>query len=146
MQTKARISKDLYKCWTEVTLRYGDTDALGHVNNAVFATMLEQGRATLLFDGVDSISEPGSTFVLASIKLDFLSELHFPGIVEVGTRVVSFGRTSIKLEQAIFKDGACCALSEDIVVLIDLTSRRPIPLSEQLREAISSRAANCRRK
>ena len=141
MQTESLTSADAYKCWTDVSLRYGDTDALGHINNAVFATLMEQGRATLLFNGVDAISDPGTTFVLASLKLDFLAEMHFPGTARVGSRVNSFGRSSMKLGQAIFRNGVCCAVSEDVIVLIDLVTRRPVSISDDLRRRIEARSA-----
>ena len=86
-----------YKYWTKVTLRYGDTDKLGHVNNAVFATICEAGRAELLFNREGSIAGAGKTMVLANLNLDFLAEMHFPGVAEVGTALDSFGKSSLKL-------------------------------------------------
>jgi acyl-CoA thioester hydrolase len=136
---KALTDTSSYDCWTEVSLRFGDTDAVGHINNAVFSTLLEQGRCTACFDGVSPLSEPGTMFVLASIKLDFLAEMHFPGTARVGTKIISFGRTSLKLGQAIFLNGTCCATSEDTMVLIDQNTRRPIPISDETRRKIESR-------
>ncbi|CAN5410668.1 hypothetical protein BH10CYA1_BH10CYA1_01460 [soil metagenome] len=128
-----------YQCWTPVSLRFGDTDAVGHINNAVFATLFEQGRATALFNGTEALSEPGTTFVLASIKLDFLAEMHFPGTARVGTKINSFGRSSIKLGQAIFLDDKCCAISEDVIVLIDVATRKSVPVTAETRRIIESR-------
>jgi len=136
MKPTALTEAHHYKCWTEVTLRFGDTDALGHVNNAVFATMFEQGRTTAIFNGVESLSEPGTTFVLASLKLDFLEEMHFPGTVRVGTRIASFGRSSLKINQALFLNEKCCAVSEEIIVLIDLKTRKSTPISDATRATI----------
>jgi acyl-CoA thioester hydrolase len=139
MQTESRTDASLYHCWTPVTLRYGDTDALGHVNNAVFSTLLEQGRVTALFNGMDALGEPGTTFVIASVKLDFLAEMNFPGTVKVGTRINSFGRTSVKVGQAIFLNDKCCAVSEEVMVLIDLETRKPVPITPETRSRIESR-------
>lgn len=141
MQTESRTEASLYHCWTLVTLRYGDTDALGHVNNAVFSTLLEQGRVTALFNGMDALGEPGTTFVIASVKLDFLAEMNFPGTVKVGTRINSFGRTSVKVGQAIFLNDKCCAVSEEVMVLIDLETRKPVPVSPETRARIEARTS-----
>jgi acyl-CoA thioester hydrolase len=141
MQTESRTEASLYHCWTPVTLRYGDTDALGHVNNAVFSTLLEQGRVTALFNGMDALGEPGTTFVIASVKLDFLAEMNFPGTVKVGTRINSFGRTSVKVGQAIFLNDKCCAVSEEVMVLIDLETRKPVPVSPDTRARIEARTS-----
>lgn len=139
MQTESLTDARTYQCWTPVSLRFGDTDAVGHINNAVFATLLEQGRVTAFFNGTDALSEPGTTFVLASVKLDFLAEMHFPGTAKIGTKINSFGRTSVKIGQAIFLNDKCCAQSEEVMVLIDLSTRKPVPISDQTRRLIEAR-------
>lgn len=144
MQTESRTDASIYHCWTPVSLRYGDTDALGHVNNAVFSTLLEQGRVSALFNGMDALGEPGTTFVIASVKLDFLAEMNFPGTARVGTRINSFGRTSVKVGQAIFLNDACCAVSEEVMVLIDLNTRKPVPISAETRSRIEARTLPAR--
>ena len=40
-----------FPCRTYDKLRYADTDRQGHVNNAVFSTMLETGRVEFLLAG-----------------------------------------------------------------------------------------------
>ncbi|MBS1991743.1 MAG: acyl-CoA thioesterase [Cyanobacteria bacterium SZAS LIN-3] len=129
-----------YKFWTSVTLRYGDTDKLGHVNNAVFATICEAGRAHLLFNREGSIAGAGKTMVLANLNLDFLAEMHFPGTAEVGTAIDSFGKSSLKLFQCIYKDDVCCGISRSTIVLIDEETRKPIPYSEEIRRFVESEA------
>jgi acyl-CoA thioester hydrolase len=129
-----------YKYWTKVTLRYGDTDKLGHVNNAVFATICEAGRSELLFTREGSISGPGKTMVLANLNLDFLAEMHFPGVAEVGTALDSFGKSSLRMVQCIYKDGECCAVSRSTIVLIDEATRRPIPYPDDIRKFVEKEA------
>ena len=80
-------------------LRYADTDRQGHVNNAIFATMLETGRGELLYAPAAPIFEAGCAFVIASLHLDFLDELTWPGQVDIGTRVAAIGKSSVTLEQ-----------------------------------------------
>jgi acyl-CoA thioester hydrolase len=88
-------------------LRYGDTDRQGHINNAVFATYLETGRVEMLFSPDNPLAAPGCEFVIAQLVLDFRNEILWPGSVQIGTRVASVGRSSVKLEQAIFQNGEC---------------------------------------
>lgn len=112
-------------------LRYSDTDRQGHVNNAVFATLLETGRVEVLYaqDGV--LHEPACSFVIASLHLDFLDEVHWPGTVNIGTRVDKIGRSSVTLGQAIFQDGRCMATSTSVIVQVGLESRRSVPLGQR---------------
>jgi acyl-CoA thioester hydrolase len=122
-------------------LRYADTDRQGHVNNAVFATFLETGRVEMLLTGdFDMVGEDGA-FVLARLLLDYRREVNWPGEVEIGTRAASLGRSSLRLEQAVFQDGECVATAESVVVLTDVKTRRSKAFSEEARAFLSAHAA-----
>jgi acyl-CoA thioester hydrolase len=109
-------------------LRYADTDRQGHVNNAVFATALETGRVELLYAPDAPLADPGCAFVIASLHLDFLAELSWPGTVEVGTRVAAVGRSSLTLDQGLFQAGRCVATARTVIVQMNERSRRAQPL------------------
>lgn len=115
------------------TIRYGDTDKLGHVNNAVFSTYLETGRTRLLLDAAHPIAPEGAGFVIARLVLDYLAEIHWPGEVDIGTGVLSVGRSSMTLTQALFQNGRCVATAQTVIVLFDLAQRRPLPLPQESR-------------
>jgi acyl-CoA thioester hydrolase len=114
-------------------LRYRDTDPQGHVNNAVFSTFLETGRVELLLTDETDLAGPDGGFVLARLQIDFRKEAKWPGEVEIGTRIVTVGRSSLRFEQAIFQHGHCIATAETIVVLTDVNTRRSKPFSDKAR-------------
>jgi acyl-CoA thioester hydrolase len=114
-------------------LRYRDTDPQGHVNNAVFSTFLETGRVELLFTAEADLAGPDGRFVLAHLTMDFRKEAKWPGEVEIGTRIVTLGRSSLRFEQAVFQHGFCIATAETIVVLTDVNTRRSRPFSDKAR-------------
>ncbi len=109
-------------------LRYGDTDRQGHVNNAIFATFFETGRTELLFENGQTLHAPDGAFVIARIAIDFVGEILWPGSVEIGTRVASLGRSSIRLEQVIFQGDRHVASAESVVVHVSTTNRKSQPL------------------
>lgn len=109
-------------------IRYSDADRQGHVNNAVFVTLMEFGRAEALLDPEAPVIEGGVSFVVARLELDYRAEMHWPGEVLIGTRVLSIGRSSFRLEHALYQDGACTALGVVVCVLMDNTTRRSTPL------------------
>jgi acyl-CoA thioester hydrolase len=117
-----------YAIWASETIRYGDLDRQGHVNNAVFATLLESGRVAFLCNDERPITEPGTQFVIARLVLDFKAELFWPGTAEIGTRVAKIGRSSVTLEQAIFQNGVCAAVADTVIVSMDQKTRRSSPL------------------
>lgn len=103
---------------TEKT-RFGDTDAFGHINNAVISSYLESGRGDLLrHDGVNVAAE-GCHFVLVAIAIDFRGELNFPGEVVIGSKVTRTGRTSLACDQAIFQHGICRVVARSTMVHVD---------------------------
>ena len=116
-------------------LRYRDTDRQGHVNNAVFSTFFETGRAELLYND-DPLMNDGCSYVIASIKLDFINELTWPGEVVIGTKVSKVGNSSITLSQAIFKENKCVAVSETVIVQVNNITRRSEPLNGEAVERL----------
>ena len=127
-----------FRVWTQDKLRYADTDRQGHINNAVFATFLESGRVAFLYDPATPLAPPGCEFVIARLTIDFLAELRWPGIVDIGSAVLSLGRSSITIAQGVFAGGTCAATAETVVVLTDATTRRSTPLTDPLRARLTA--------
>jgi acyl-CoA thioester hydrolase len=121
------------------TIRYGDLDRQGHVNNSVFATFLESGRVHVFRDDASGLSIPGGEFVLARLELDFLRELKWPGEVEIGTGIARIGRSSVVLDQALFNEDKCAAVAKAVMVLIDPSTRRPRPFPDDAVAKMRSR-------
>ena len=111
-------------------LRYADTDRQGHVNNAVFATFFETGRVEFLYDPAAPLHAPDGAFVIARVAVDFVDEIRWPGTVEIGSRVAAIGRSSIRLEQALFQDGRHVASAESVIVHVDTGDRKSRPLPQ----------------
>lgn len=138
-ETGIATSLDLYPLRTYDKLRYADTDRQGHVNNAVFATLLETGRAEILHpaDGAP-LAAPGAAFVIVKLTLEFLAELNWPGRVDIGTRVLAVGRSSMTLEQGLFQDGALAGRAETVIVQMDESTRKSAPLTPATVETLKS--------
>jgi acyl-CoA thioester hydrolase len=118
-----------YKIWTYDKLRYGDTDRQGHVNNAVYSTFFETGRVAFLYDKDLALAAPGCEFVVARLAIDFHAELFFPGIVDIGTRVLRIGRSSFTMGQGVFMGDLCAATAEIVAVQMNVETRRSAALS-----------------
>ena len=59
-------------------LRFCDTDKLGHVNNAVYATMFEAGRAEMLEQAGLLAPSADRAVVIVRLEIDFLREMNWP--------------------------------------------------------------------
>jgi len=105
-------------------IRFEDTDALGHVNNATFSTFFETGRISLLQ------SEENSSDVVSQTRLNFIEEINWPGNVEIGTGVTHIDENTYTVYQAVFQDGICVADSETLMVRLDKQTHLPQPLTD----------------
>jgi acyl-CoA thioester hydrolase len=113
-------------------VRFGDLDPNQHVNNATYATYFETSRVSLIRDPKFGLMPAGLSWVLAHLAIDFRAEVHWPGEVELGLAVSRIGRTSVTYDQAVFNNGRCAASAVAITVLVDLKSRAPMPLTEEI--------------
>ena len=115
-------------------VRFADLDPNQHVNNAVYATYFETGRVTLMKDLKFGLMPEGLAWIMVRLDIHFRAELKWPGLIEMGLGVSKFGRTSVTFDQVVFSETRCVASSQSVSVLIDEISRRPVPLTEEIRQ------------
>jgi acyl-CoA thioester hydrolase len=106
-------------------VRFRDCDAMGHVNNAVYSTYLEEARIGVL-GGLGA-------FILARVEIDFRSELRAGEEVEVWSRCPRVGTKSFDLEHEIRANGRVVAEAKSVLVSYDYETSSSVPVPEQLR-------------
>lgn len=116
-----------YPIRTKEKLRFADTDRNGHVSNAVFAICCQNARMELLHDRSRVPLSIDAQFVIVRLTLEFLKEMHWPGMVEIGTRLERVGASSVTMDQSLFLGGDCVANATSTVVLIDRSNRSSTP-------------------
>jgi len=123
---------------TTIAIRWRDLDALGHVNNAVYATYLEEARDRWL-TGVLGLGETLWDYVLARLAIDFRRELkQDDGPVVVRTRLGRLGTSSVTLHEEIAaRAGWVAAEAESVIVARDAAGRSR-PLTEAERAALTA--------
>ena len=114
-------------------VRFADLDPNQHVNNAVYATYFETGRVTLMKDPAFGLMPDGLGWVMVRLDMHFRAELHWPGTIELGLGVAKFGRTSVSFDQVVFSEGRCVASARAVTGLIDDATRKPAPLTPELK-------------
>ncbi len=116
-------------------VRWGDMDALGHVNNTVYFRYMEQTRIEWLYalarEGVGYLSGTGPVIVNASCT--FMVPIVYPGDVEVRMYLAEPGRSSIGSHYELDCAGKRMAEGDAKIVWIDLASGRSVPLPDQVR-------------
>ena len=123
---------------TTIPVRFRDIDAMGHVNNAVYATYLEQARADFFREVVDEGLTEVET-VLASLTIEFRQPITADQTITVGLSIPELGKTSIPMECEIRReDGTVAATAETVQVAYDSEAESSRPIPAAWREAIEA--------
>jgi len=115
-------------------VRFRDCDLMGHVNNAVYSTYLEEARIEVLGGLTD--------FILARVEIDFRSEIRAGEEIEVRTRCSRVGTKSFELEHEIHADGRLAAEAKSVLVGYDYVLGQSVPLSDDLKVRLSGSRAS----
>ena len=123
-----------------VTVRFAETDALGHVNNSSYFIYLEEARIRF-FEALGQEAGTGGkdwNFVLASIKLDFINQAYFDQILAIRTSVVRIGTKSFELGHEISckQTGQTIAKGNSVVVCFDFQQQKTMALPEAFKEEL----------
>jgi acyl-CoA thioester hydrolase len=122
----------------QVSVRWRDTDALGHVNNAVYLTYLEEARDAFY---LHALGDP--IYVVVRLEIDFRAEVrHADRTVRVGITVERLGKTSLTTREILRTAyGEVAAEARVITVRWDHEVRAPVPLYDEQRARLSEFAA-----
>ena len=119
-----------------VDVRWRDTDALGHVNHAVFLTYLEEGRDAFYTRilGSDPI------YVVVRLEVDLRTEVRHPDRrVLVRIAVDRVGTTSLTTRETILTpSGEAAAQARVVTVRWDAGHRKPVPFSQAERTQLAA--------
>ena len=109
-------------------VRFSDRDALGHVNNAVYSTYLEEARIGVLGDLGD--------FILARVEIDFRAELRDPDEVEIRSRLDRMGTKSFELRHEVYAGEELVAEAKSVLVSYDYGRRASVAVPAELRRRL----------
>jgi acyl-CoA thioester hydrolase len=115
-------------------IRWRDIDALGHVNNAVYLTYLEELLTSWLRPAI------GDDWVNARIELDWRQELRLADRQVIAkAELLRVGNSSLTARIWFERpDGAVAAEGEAVVVAWDPAARRSRPLTPEERERLGA--------
>jgi acyl-CoA thioester hydrolase len=124
-----------------IPIRWGDMDALRHVNNAAYFRYIEQARVDWLSQLDCALDPQGEGPVIINARCTFLRQLTYPGDIEIKTFVGEFGRTSFETYYEIRRVDApevLCAEGGAKVVWVDFPQQKSMPLSDALRAKLAT--------
>lgn len=130
-----------------MAIRWGDMDAMGHVNNTNYFRYIESARIAWLEQVGGLLNPDGQGPVIVSASMNFMRQLTYPGDIEVRTFVSPPGRSSVEVSHEIRlvgadgEAGAVHAEGTAKVVWVDFKIGKSAPLPDSLRAALPAAAA-----
>jgi acyl-CoA thioester hydrolase len=122
-----------------IPIRWGDMDAMGHVNNATYFRYIEQARIEW-FTKIGCTPDPlGEGPVIVNAHCSFIRQLKYPGEIEVHTSVGPPGRSSFEMTQEIRRldtQDILSAAGGAKVVWVHFPSEKSAPLPQWLRDLL----------
>jgi acyl-CoA thioester hydrolase len=117
-----------------IAIRWGDMDAMGHVNNTVYFRFMEQARIGW-FEGL--VPQGGAWkdagIVIANASCNFKRAMSYPGTVDVNLYVGAPGGSSVPTFYELVIDGQVYADGAATVVFVDMARQKPIRIPESIR-------------
>jgi acyl-CoA thioester hydrolase len=127
-------------------VRFRDCDPMGHVNNAVYLTYLEQSRlahwrslwgfgrpsAAGTVEGQLPPGRPG--VILARVECDYKRPATYGETLEIRLTIAELGRTSFRYEYEIVdQDGRTVLTAKTVQVMYDYSAGKPVPIPDDIR-------------
>ena len=118
----------------EIEVRFRDCDALGHVNNAVYLTYLEQARFAhwQRLTGVTGIPR---SFIVARVECDYRAPAMAGERLIVRLHVASVGNSSFTFEYEIVngRTRQVVATARTVQVMYDYVAARSVRIPDDVR-------------
>jgi acyl-CoA thioester hydrolase len=132
-------------------VRFRDCDPMGHANNAVYLTYLEQTRfahwrslwgfpsTSLGAGGVPRQLPDGMPgVILARVECDYKRPARYGDVLDVRLRVAALGRSSFRYEYEIVDEqGRTVLTAKTVQVMYDYASGKPVPIPDEIRQMLS---------
>jgi acyl-CoA thioester hydrolase len=127
----------VYRFSHRLEVRFRDLDALGHVNNAVYLSYLEQARV-LYFQRLNLRSDGEPLTLLARNEIDYLRPVLLGEELEVFVRVARIGTKSLRFECEIHAAGELAARAASVLVWYDFENSRSVAVPDEARRKIEA--------
>ena len=120
----------------DVAVRWSDMDAYGHVNNAVFLTILEEARVAMFFVGARAhgLGSFEEGIVIARHEIDYLRPVDYGEPVRIEMWISEQRAASFTVSYELFDDGVLASRARSVCVPYNLANGHPRRLTPEERE------------
>lgn len=132
-------SLDSYPHHLTIPTRWADNDVYGHVNNSVYYFYFDTVvNKWLIENGLLEIGKSDVIGLVVGTSCDYFAPMSFPDTVVAGLRAAKIGSSSVTYEIGLFRNDETTASAQGtfVHVYVDEKTRRPAPLSDQMKDTL----------
>ena len=124
---------------TKISPRFGDMDALHHINNTTLALWFEVARNPLfrMFDPELKLNLDTWPLIMAHTDYDFVGELFLQPDVEIRSWIDRIGNKSFTVYHEAWQNDKLCVTGRAVIVHYDFINKKTTPLSDNDRAMLS---------
>jgi len=122
-------------------IRWGDMDAMAHVNNTIYLRYFEESRVSWSQRNGMRLQPAGTGMILANVSVAFKKPVSYPANVVVELHAGRVGRSSFTLLNTLTVEGETepSATGECVIVWYDFENNKSAPVPESLRAILEGR-------
>jgi acyl-CoA thioester hydrolase len=123
----------------EITTRWIDNDAYGHLNNVVYYSFFDTVvNGYLIAQGALDIANSAVIGLVVETQCNYFKPITFPDLVRAGLAVAQLGNSSVTYRIGLFRndDDTAAAQGHFVHVYIERASSKPVPLPAALKTAL----------
>ena len=130
-----------YRHFVAIPTRWMDNDVYGHVNNVVYYSYFDTAVNRWLIDrGLLDYLRGETIGLVVHTSCSYFRPLSFPDVIDAGLRVAHLGRSSVRYDVGLFRQGepAVAAAGHFTHVYVNRHDNRPSPIAEAMRAALQT--------
>jgi acyl-CoA thioester hydrolase len=138
---KERATRGAYRAFRLLGTRWADNDVYGHMNNVVHYALFDTAvNGWMAEGGFLDLRGGAEVGLVVETGCRYFAEMGFPDTVAAGLRVAHLGRSSLRWEIGLFRNDEDHAAAEGffVHVWVDRATRRPVPVPDALRTAVTA--------
>lgn len=139
MTTTERATLSDYPVTQTLTTRWMDNDIYGHMNNVVHYSLFDSAvNGWLIEQGLLDLADSKTVFLVVETGCKYFAEMAFPDVITAGIRIAKLGRSSIKYQVGLFRNGDLSPAAEGffVHVHVDRANHKSLPLTEVQQTAL----------
>ena len=124
-----------------IQTRWNDNDIYGHVNNSVYYFYFDTVVNRWLIDNdLLEIGKSDRIGLVVGTSCNFFAPMSFPDNIIAGLRAAKIGSSSVTFEIGLFRNDETTASAQGAFthVYVDEKTRRPMPISDYMRERLKT--------